>query len=65
MIRESILSMFLSMENFILQDGKQIRFCEDIWLGTTTFKDQYPNLYNIVRKKSVTVMVADIFFKIM
>jgi hypothetical protein len=28
---------------------------EDRWLGTRALKDQYPNLYNIVRKKSVTV----------
>jgi hypothetical protein len=29
---------FLSTGNFELQDGKQIRFWEDIWLGVTTVK---------------------------
>jgi hypothetical protein len=50
---------FLSMGSFNLQDGKVIRFWEDIWLGATALKVQYPNLYNIVRRKSA--MVAEIF----
>jgi hypothetical protein len=49
----NIKDQFLSMGNFKLQDGKQIRFWEDKWLGDNTLKEQYPNLYNIVRKKSV------------
>jgi hypothetical protein len=28
-----------------------IRFWEDSWLGATTLKEHYPNLYNIVRRK--------------
>jgi hypothetical protein len=43
------------MGNFKLQDGKQIRFWEDKWLGDNTLKEQYLNLYNIVRNKSATV----------
>jgi hypothetical protein len=39
---------FLSMGNFNLHDGKQIRFWEDSWLGTTPLRLQYLNLYNIV-----------------
>jgi hypothetical protein len=39
---------FLSFWNFRLQSDNQIRLREDIWLGATTFKEQYPNLYNIV-----------------
>jgi hypothetical protein len=50
---------FLSTGRFNLQDGKVIRFWEDIWLCTTALKVQYPNLYNIVRRKSA--MVAEIF----
>jgi hypothetical protein len=46
---------FFSMGNFILHDGRQIRFWEDSWLGTTPLKLQYPNLYNIVRRKDATV----------
>jgi hypothetical protein len=41
------------MRSFNLHDVK------DIWLGATTLKEQYPNLYNIVRSKSATV--AEIF----
>jgi hypothetical protein len=52
----NIKDQFLSMGNFKLQDGRQIRFWEDIWLGGTTLKDQYPNLYNIIQKKSATVI---------
>jgi hypothetical protein len=43
------------MGNFILHNGRQIRFWEDSWLGTTPLKLQYPNLYNIVWKKDATV----------
>jgi hypothetical protein len=50
---------FLSMDNFNLHDGRQIRFWEDSWLGTMPLKLHYPNLYNIVRRKNA--MVADIF----
>jgi hypothetical protein len=49
----------LNMGSFNLQDGKQIRFWEDILLGATALKMQYPNLFNIVRKKSTTI--AEIF----
>jgi hypothetical protein len=47
--------VFLLYESFRLNNGKQIRFWEDKWLGNYSFKDQYPSLYNIVRKKSATV----------
>jgi hypothetical protein len=39
--------------------ANKIRFWEDTWLGVSTLKYQYPNLYNIVRKKSA--MVTNIF----
>jgi hypothetical protein len=51
----NIKDQFLSMSNFKLQDDKQIRFLEDKWLGDSILKEQYPNLYNIVLKKSATV----------
>jgi hypothetical protein len=46
---------FLSFGSFQLQDGRVIRFWEESWLGATTLKKQYPNLYNIVRRKDATV----------
>jgi hypothetical protein len=55
----NIKDQFLSMGSFKLQDEKQIRFWKDKWLGANALKEDYPNLYNIVRRKSATV--ADIF----
>jgi hypothetical protein len=55
----TVKDQFLSMGTFKLQDGKQIRFWEDKWLGTNALKEEYPNLYNIVRRKNATV--TDIF----
>jgi hypothetical protein len=34
---------FLNFVNFRLQNGKQIIFWEDIWLGADVLKSQYPN----------------------
>jgi hypothetical protein len=46
---------FLMHGSFRLNNGKQIRFWEDKWLGNHSFQEQYPTLYNIVRRKSATV----------
>jgi hypothetical protein len=46
---------FFSFESFQLQDGRVIRFWEDSWLGAIALKEQYPNIYNIVRRKDPTV----------
>ncbi|WVZ72675.1 hypothetical protein U9M48_021095 [Paspalum notatum var. saurae] len=46
---------FLQLSSFILHDGSQIRFWEDRWFGHLPLKIQYPSLYNIARKKNVTV----------
>jgi hypothetical protein len=46
---------FLIQGSFRLNNGKQIRFWEDKWLGNYSFQEQYPSLYNIVRRKSATV----------
>jgi hypothetical protein len=40
---------------FKIQDGTQTRFWEDLWIGTEPLMTKYPSLYNIVRKKNVTV----------
>jgi len=42
---------FLKFGAFIKKDGSQVRFWEDIWLGNRSLREQYPQLYNIVRKK--------------
>jgi len=47
--------MRLRFGTFIIKDGSQVRFWEDSWLGNSSLRDQYPQLYNIVRKKQDTV----------
>jgi hypothetical protein len=46
---------FLRYGSFKLNNGSQIRFWKDMWIGNNAFKDQYPTLYNIARRKSDTV----------
>jgi hypothetical protein len=46
---------FLRFGSFQLNNGSQIRFWEDKWIGNHVFKEQYLSLYNIVRRKSDTV----------
>ena len=46
---------FLKFGSFIIKDGSQIRFWEDAWLVNRSLREQYPQLYNIVRKKQDTV----------
>ena len=46
---------FLRFGNFVIKDRSQVRFWEDIWLGNSPRRKQYPQLYNIIRKKQDTV----------
>ena len=46
---------FLKFGSFIIKDGSQIRFWEDVWLGNRSLREQYPQLYNIAQKKQDTV----------
>ena len=46
---------FLRFRTFIIKDGSQVRFWEGTWLGTRPLREQYPQLYNIARKKQDTV----------
>jgi len=50
-----VKDIFLSLGKFKLDNGTQIRFWEDKWLGSQALKIQYPNLFNIVWKKQATV----------
>jgi hypothetical protein len=36
----------------------QTRFCEDVWLGDRPLATQYPSLYNVTRRKNMTVAEA-------
>src|SRR6266498_3548994 len=46
---------FLRLGRFILGDGSQVRFWEDVWIGSRTLKERFPNVYDIVRKKGAMV----------
>jgi hypothetical protein len=50
-----VKNTFLNMGSWIVNNGRQIRFWEDKWLGNLAFKDKYPSLYSIVRRKSSTI----------
>jgi hypothetical protein len=50
-----VKSLFLERGRFVVQDGTQTRFWEDLWLGKEPLRLTYPSLYNIVRKKNATV----------
>jgi hypothetical protein len=50
-----IKGKFLNFGSFQLNNGSQIRLWEDKWIGNQVFKEQYPSLYNIVRRKSDTI----------
>jgi hypothetical protein len=49
---------FFSRGTMVIGNGQKTRFWEDIWLGDTPLKDQYPMLYNIVNHANVTVAQA-------
>ena len=46
---------FQRFSSFLLQDGSQVRFWEDCWIGVQSFAKEYPNLYNLVRNKNEVV----------
>ncbi len=50
-----VKSTFLNMGSWIVNDGGQIRFLEDKWLDNLAFKDKYPSLYAIFRRKSSSI----------
>jgi hypothetical protein len=50
-----VKNILLERGRFIVQDGTQTRFKEDLWIGDRPMMERFPSLYNIVRKKNVTV----------
>ena len=52
---EGKMRFFFKFGTFKIKDGSQVKFWEDSWLGNSPLRDQYPQLYNIVRKKHDTV----------
>jgi hypothetical protein len=47
--------LFFVLGTFFIKDGSEIRFWEEEWLDATSFREQYPVLYNIVRHKGDTI----------
>ena len=47
---------FFKIRNIHDKIWSQVKFWEDSWLGNSPLCDQYPQLYNIVRKKHDTVV---------
>jgi hypothetical protein len=52
----NVKEQFISACTFKPQDGNQIGFWKDKWLGANAQEYQYLNPYYIVRKRSVTVV---------
>ena len=50
-----IKEQFLERGRFVVQNGQQTRFWEDLWIGHEPLRQQYPSLYAIVRKKNQSV----------
>jgi hypothetical protein len=46
---------FFSRGSFVVGNGRNTRFWEDIWLGDKSLADEYSSLYNIANHKNVTV----------
>jgi hypothetical protein len=46
---------FFGLGSFFIEDGSEIRFWDDKWLGNATLWEQYPALYSIVRHKCDTL----------
>jgi hypothetical protein len=49
---------FFARGFFEIGNGNQTRFWEDVWLGDRPLATQYPSLYNVARRKNMTVAEA-------
>ena len=50
-----VKNTFLNMGSWIVNNEEQTRFWKDKWIGNVTFKDKYPSLYAIVRRKNYSI----------
>ena len=46
---------FFQRGKFVLGNGEQVRFWEDIWLGSTSLQNAYPSLYAVASNKLSSV----------
>uniref|UniRef100_A0ACD5YIW8 Uncharacterized protein n=1 Tax=Avena sativa TaxID=4498 RepID=A0ACD5YIW8_AVESA len=49
---------FFHFGAFEINDGSQIRFWEDKWLGQTSLSEQYTVLYSIIKHKGDTISIV-------
>jgi hypothetical protein len=47
-----VRDMFLERGVFTVNNGRDIRFWEDRWLGNFTLQQRFPSLYNLVHRKN-------------
>ena len=50
-----VKNTFLNLGSWTINNGEQVRFWEDKWLVYYSFKDRYPSLYSIVRKRNFSI----------
>jgi hypothetical protein len=50
-----IKDQFLQLGRFTVNNGMKTRFWEDRWIGKFTLHEKFPRLYNIARRKDITV----------
>jgi hypothetical protein len=50
-----VKNLVLERGRFQVQDGSQTRFWEDLWLGREPLNVKYPDLYNLVKMKNISV----------
>jgi hypothetical protein len=50
-----VKNLVLERGRFQVQDGSQTRFWEDLWLGREPLNVRYRALYNLVKKKNMSV----------
>lgn len=50
-----VKNTFLNLGSWTVNNGEQVRFWEDKWLGNYSFKDRYLSLYSIVRRRNFSI----------
>ena len=50
-----VKNTFLNLGSWTVNNGEQVRFWEDKWLGNYSFKDRYLSLYSIVRRRNSSI----------
>jgi hypothetical protein len=53
-----VKDLFLGFRTFRLNNGTNIRFWEDIWMGNRALKEQFPHQYRLVRHKHDTIALV-------